>query len=215
MNKKFSLKSVLLYVVVAVVCDAILLVLFNATFSSITGRALPWWAYIVATCIYALIGYLVYLLIQIRGQRFDRMLVREGFHADKCYEAVGQKLYIDFQNKRIANTYLSTKPLINFSEVVGYRVECFQTGSKIILSEDERYLNLVLTINKEDPTPEHPYLYLAMFEVKVAAADVPETPDVTEELVTKYPELQPLYELKQDVLKILEDNKTDSSQSAE
>lgn len=215
MNKKFSWKSVLFGVVAVVVFDAILLVLFNAMFSAVTGQALPWWAYIVATCIYALIVYLIYLLIQIRGQSFERMLLREGFQVDKRYEAVGQKLCIDFQNKRIANTYLSTKPLINFSEVVGYRVECFQTGSKIVLSEDKRYLNIVLTINKEDPTPEHPYLYLAMFEVKVAAEDVAETPDVTEELVAKYHELQPLYELKQDVLKILEINKTDSAQSAD
>ncbi len=214
MKKKFSFTAVLLGIVAVVVCGALLLVLFNSVFRAITGQSLPWWAYIVATCIYALIVYLVYLLVQIRFQRFDRMLSREGFHTDKRYEADGQTLCIDFDGKRIADTYLSTKQLISFEEIVGCRVETYQNGSRQILPDDRRYLNLVLTVVKDDPTPDHPYLYLAMFEIEVAAEDVPEIPDVNEELVTKYPELKPLYDLKQDVLRILEINKSGSATAA-
>lgn len=214
MKKKFSFTAVLLGSAAVVACGVILLVLFSEVFRSVTGQSLPWWAYIVAALICALIGYLVFLLIQIRGQRFDRLLAREGFHTDKRYEANGQTLCIDFEGKRVADTYLSTKPFIRFDEIVGYRVESYQTGSKIILPDDKRFLDIVLTVTRQDPSPDHPYLYLAMFEIKVAAEDVPETPDVDEELVTKYSELKPLYDLKQDVLRILEINKSDSATAA-
>lgn len=216
MNKrKFSPMTILLGIVAAAVCDAILLVLFNSTFNAITGQMLPWWAYIAATCIFALIVYLIYLLIRIHGQRFDRLLAREGFNADKRYEADGQTLCIDFEGKRIANTYLSTRTFVDFKDVVGCRVERYQRGAKTVLSEDECFVDLVITVNREDPTPDHPYLYIAMFEIKLAAKDVADTPDVTEDLVAEYPELQPMYELKRDITEILRINRSDAGQSAE
>ncbi len=206
MSKKNSYVRILLIVVAAAVCDAVLLVIFNSTFSGATGKPLPWWAYIVATVIFALIAYLVYLLVQIRLQRFDRLLARENFHIDKRYEANGQKFCIDFTGKRIADTYLSTKTFVPFEEIVGCRVESFRYGSRYVLPTESRYLGLVIAVNRDEPTPDRPYLYISMFEVKVAAEDVPETPDVTEEMVAKYPELQPLYDMKKDVELILEAN---------
>lgn len=205
-KQKMSLTTVLLVVLTVLACDAVLLVLFNTTFKSVTGQYLPWWAYVVATCIYALIVYLIYILVQMRKQRFDKLLARQGFKADKSYEADGQKLCIDFDGKRIANTYLATKTFVDFSDIVGCRVECYRNGADKILDENSRYLNLVLTIKRDDPTPDSPYLYLAMFEIEVASADVPQEIDVTEQMVEKYPQLQPLYELKLDVQKILQLN---------
>lgn len=190
---------------IILLCGAITLSLFYIVFNHVTGEALPWWAYIVAAVIYGLIVYVVYLLTKEHGQKFERMLVAEEFKVDKRYEAIGQTLCIDFENKRIANTYFSTKPFITFDEIDGYRVESFRQGSKIVLGEDERYLNLVLFVKKEDD-PNTPYWYLPMFEIKVATEDVPETPDVTEEMLAKYPELQPLVELKADVERIICEN---------
>lgn len=212
-KKKLSFTSILLSAVVIVACAVLLLVLSDYVFKNVTGRALPWWAYLTIAAIYALIVYLIYLLIGISKQRFERLLAREGVCTDKVYESDGQKLYVDFASKRIADTYLSTKPIVRFDEVAGFRVECFQTGSKRVLSDDRRFLSVVLTIRKSDPTADSPYLYLPMFETEVDAADVPDEPDVTEEMVAKYPELQPLYDLKTDVVKILELNKADSDKN--
>lgn len=212
-KKKLSFTSILLSAVVIVACAVLLLVLSDYVFKNVTGRSLPWWAYLTIAAIYALIVYLIYLLIGISKQRFERLLAREGVCTDKVYESDGQKLYVDFASKRIADTYLSTKPIVRFDEVVGFRVECFQTGSKRVLSDDRRFLSVVLTLRKSDPTADSPYLYLPMFETEVDAADVPDEPDVTEEMVAKYPELQPLYDLKTDVVKILELNKSDSDKN--
>ncbi len=196
---------------VIAVCGVIVLSLFYVVFHRVTGQSLPWWAYAIAAVIYGLVVYLVYLLAQGHAQKFDNLLLRENFHTDKRYEADGQILCIDFQNKRIANTYLSTKTFVDFKDIVGCRVESYQRGSKIVLEEDERFLDVVITVNKEEPTPDHPFLYIAMFEVKIAAADVPETPDVTEELVAKYSELKPLYDLKRDISEIVLINKQDAT----
>lgn len=211
-KKKFpAVVSIVFGAAAVVVGGAILLRLFYTIFNAVTGKELPWWAYIVAAGIYCLIVYLCYLLIQIHSQKFDRTLIKQGFHTDKRYEANGQTLCIDFDGKRIANTYLSTKMFVPFDDVVNYRVECYRKGDVAVLPEDKRYVNLVITVNREDPTPDHPYLYLAMFEVQVDAADVPEIPDVTEEMVSKYPDLEAVYRLKQDVERILEINKSELS----
>lgn len=199
--------NLILFAVISVVSCAVFIALFDGIYRNVSDKTLPWWAYIVLLFICALIVYLVYLLLQIRQQSFDKMLVREGFHIDKRYEADGQTLCIDFEGKRIADTYLSTKPLIRFEDIVGYRVESYRTGRALVLSEDKRYLNIVLTVSREDATYEHPYFYIAMFEVQVDASDVGETPDVTGELVAKYPTLKPLFDLKQDVISIMQINK--------
>lgn len=197
-------KTWMYWLVIVLVCGLVAGVFFGV-FNSVY-QTLPWWTYVTVAIICGLIAYLGYLLIQVRVQKFDRMLQKQNFHVDKRYEANGQTLCIDFEAKLIANTYLSTKPIVRFDEVVGCRVESFQRGSAQVLPDDERYLNVVLTVCRDDPTPEHAYLYIAMFEVKVAADDVPENPDVTAEMTAKYPDLQPLFDLKQDVEQILAQN---------
>ncbi len=182
--------------------------LFYAVFLDITHRALPWWAYIFAAAIYFLVVYLGYLLWQNHRQHFQRMLDKAGFSCDKRYDADGQTLCIDFAAKRLANTYLSTKPFVPFCDVADCRIECYQTGSRRVLDDDRRYLSVVISVVKTDPSPEHPYLYLSMFEEEVAAEDVPETPDVTEQMVAAYPQLQPMLELKRDICSIIDGNKT-------
>lgn len=185
------------------VCGGLVIGAFYGIFHRFSDKDLPWWAYVIAAIIYGLTVYLGYLLIQIHAQKFDRMLQRENFHVDRRYEANGQTLCVDFATKRIANTYLSTKTFVGFDEVAGCRVESYRRGSYRVLPEEKRFLNLVIAVRREEPTPDHPYLYIAMFEVQVAAEDVPDTPDVTPELVDKYPELKPIYDLKRDVEQIL------------
>lgn len=189
------------WLIVAAVC-ALVIGVFFGVFHAVY-QSLPWWTFVTVAVICGLIVYLGYLLIQVRAQKFDRMLQKQNFHVDKRYEALGQTLCIDFEAKLVANTYLSTKPIVRFDEVVGCRVESFQRGHALVLPDEERFLNVVLTVRRDDPTPEHPYLYIAMFEVRVAAEDVPEIPDVTPQMTDKYPLLQPLLDLKRDVEQIL------------
>ncbi len=200
-------KKKLFSAAIIAVCGAITLSLFYVVFHRFTGKALPWWAYIIAVIIYALVVYLVYLLAQGHAQKFDRALKNADFVTDRRYEGAGQTLCIDFGNKRIANTYFSTRTFIPFEDIEGYRIESYRYGTKFVLSEEYRYISLVIRVKKDMPTEEHPYLYLSVFEVKVAAEDVPEVPDVTQEMADKYPELQPVLQLKQDMERILQTEK--------
>lgn len=197
MNK--NVKKILPWALGGVACAAVVVGLFNGLLKNVTERTLPWWVYIADALIVALLGYIGYLVGKMQLQRFERMLAKESFCVDKRYDAQDQTLCIDFRHKRIANTYLSTKPFIDFADVVGCRVESFCKGSRGELPEDRRYLGIVVTVRRDDPTPDHPYLYIALFEEELSASDVPDPPDVTEEMVAAHPELQPLFDLKRDV----------------
>lgn len=193
---------------IIVVCGAIVLTLFSVMFESRTGVALPWWAYPIALVIYALIVYLVILLAKGFSLRFDTFLAREGFNVDKQYQWDKQKLYIDFQSKRLANTYISTKPIVQFSEIAGCRFETYQVGVKEELPDDKRFVSIVLTVKKEGF--EYEYLYIPMFEVAIDTADIGDSvKEISPELLDKYPELADLAELHCDVQKILEINAAD------
>ena len=194
-----------LTVVILVVGAAIVLAIFSIVFQSRTGVALPWWAYPVALIIYALIVYLVILLVRRSSQKFDAMLAKAHFNTDKQYQWNQNKLLIDFQSKRIANTYISTKPLIGFSDIVGYRFETYQSGVNEDLPDDKRFVSLVLTVKKEGF--EYEYLYIPMYEIAVDTEDIGDgIKEISPELLEKYPEFTDIKELCDDVCKILEIN---------
>lgn len=197
---------------IIVVCAVIVLSIFSFVFKAQTGVDLPWWAYIVGLVIYALIVYLVIVLSARFKQKFDAMLAKEGFTVDKQYKWNKQSLYVDFTSKRIANTYLSTRPLIQFCDIAGFRIESYQTGVEQELPDDKRYLSIVLTVKKVGF--EFEYMYIPMFEIAVDVADIPEKlKEITPELVEKYPELSDMAELQSDVKKILEINTADGIHS--
>lgn len=191
-----------------VVGAAVVLAIFAIVFQNRTGVALPWWAYLIALLIYVLVVYLIYLLAKNFSQRFENMLAKEGSNIDKQYKWNGQLLFIDFEGKRLANTYITIKPLVKFSEIAGYRYEIFQVGSQEELPDDKRFVSLILTVKKEGC--EYEYLYIPMFEVALNSADVDENiSEITPELVEKYPDLKEMAELQEDVKRILEINKAD------
>lgn len=194
-----------LTVVILVVGAAIVLAIFSIVFQSRTGVALPWWAYPVALIIYALIVYLVILLVRRSSQKFDAMLAKAYFNTDKQYQWNQNKLLIDFQSKRIANTYISTKPLIGFSDIVGYRFETYQSGVNEDLPDDKRFVSLVLTVKKEGF--EYEYLYIPMYEIAVDTEDIGDgIKEISPELLEKYPEFADMKALCDDICKILEIN---------
>ena len=187
---------------------AIVLTIFSIVFKSRTGVALPWWAYVIALVIYALIVYMIILFVGCSSQRFDAMLSKVGFNTDKQYNWGPHTLRIDFQSKRIANTYISTKPIVDFHEVAGYRFETYQTGANEELESDKRFVSLVLTVKKAGF--EFEYLYVPMFEVAVDADAIGDgITEITPELVERYPELAEVKALCDDVKQILEINAAD------
>lgn len=187
------------------VCAAIVLTIFSVLFERSTGVSLPWWAYIVALLIYALIVYLIYIITKITSQRYEAMLAKANFKVDSQYEWNKQIVSLDFQSKRLANTYITTKPFVDFSEIVGYRFETYQMGESEELDDDKRFVSLVLSIKKE--SAEQEFLYIPVFEVAVDAADVGDgIAEITPELVDKYPSLSDMADLEADVKKILEMN---------
>ena len=198
--------------VIILVCAAIVLSIFSFAFKSQTGVDLPWWAYIVALVIYALIVYLVIILTKRSTAQFDALLAREGFSAQKSYVWGNQKLLVDFDSQRIANTYLSTRPLIAFSDVAGYRIESYRSGKDVELPDDKRFVSFVLSVKKHDD--EFEYMYIPLFEIKVDNIDLPDKMiEISDELVAKYPELKDMYELQTDVKTILQINEAEGVHS--
>lgn len=193
------------------ICGAAVLAAFSIIFKSQTGVDLPWWAYIVALFIFALLVYLVYLLIGNRTERFDKQLAGEKFNVDKRYDWLDQSLCLDFTSKCVANTYLSTKPFFPFSDVAGYRYETYQNNKDVELPDDKRYVSLVITVKKEGF--EYEYMYIPVFEVVVDNDCIGDNFEITDELLEKYPELKQVAKLQNDLDAIEQINQADGIRS--
>ena len=194
------------------------LTVFSAVYRRPSGAEVTWLGYVVAVAIIATIAYLIYLLYAISKQSFARLLKRENFNTEKKYEFKEVELHFDFTNKRIANNYISTKPIFPFSDVVGYHFETFRISGETyaehleVLSEEERFVSIVMTVKK--PEHEFEFLYIPMFEVKVDNADIGETVEsILPELVEKYPDLQQLVDLQNDIEAIVEMNKLEDKKA--
>ena len=188
------------------------LTVFTAVYRQPSGAHVTWLAYVVAVAIIATIAYLIYLLYAISKQSFARLMKRENFNSDKSYVSKDVELHFDFSSKRVANNYISIKPIFPFDEVIGYHFETFRISGETyaehlqVLPEEERFVSIVMTVKK--PEREFEYLYIPMFEVKVDSADIGETVEsISPELVEKYPDLQQLVDLQKDIEAILEINK--------
>lgn len=197
-------KNKWLVLAIILVCAALFLTIFAYTFESHTGVALPWWAFIVALVIFGLLVYLVILLTERSAKRFETLLINEGISTEKQYKWNNYLLYVDFNSQRLANNYLSTRQIIAFEDVAGFRLETYRTGEEVELSEDEVFVSIVISLKKEGVDFE--YQYLPVFEVKVESADVTNLKEVTAQLVEKYPELSDMLTLQDDIGKILEIN---------
>lgn len=197
-------KNKWIFFAIVLICAAMFLTIFAVSFKSHTGVALPWWAFIAALAIFALVVYLVILLSQRSAKRFETLLINEEIATDRQYKWSNYLLYVDFESQRLANNYLSTRAIIPFSEVAGCRIETYHTGENEELSEDEIFLSLVISLNKEGF--DYEYQYLPVFEIKVNVEDASDITEITTELVEKYPQLSDMFALQTDIRKILEIN---------
>lgn len=178
--------------------------LFARLYTRADGTKVEWLSHVAAVAIVLTLVFLALLLYLTAKQKFAALLAREQFVAQKQYEWQDQKLLIDFDSQRIANTYLSTKPIIPFSDVVRFRIETYHVGAHGELPEDQCFVSLVIAVSKEGYESE--YLYIPAYEVQVSAEDALGITEVTAELAEKYPELTDVFELQTDVKKILEIN---------
>lgn len=204
-------KNKWLVLAIILVCAALFLTIFGFTFKSQTGVPLPWWAYIAALVIFALIVYLIVVLSERSTQRFQSTLIKNGISTDKQYKWGRYLLYVDFDSQLLANNYMATRAIIPFSEVAGYRIESYRSGEEEELSEEETYLSLVITLKK--PGFEYEYQYIPVFEIKVKADDATDIKEITAELAEKYPELADMLELQGDLRQILEINEANGIRS--
>ena len=204
-------KNKWIIVAIIVVCAAIFLTIFGFTFESQTGQPLPWWAYIIALIIFGLIVYLVFVLSERSSKRFETMLINEGIPVEKPYKWNNHLLYVDFNSQRLANNYLSTRQIIDFKDVAGYRLETYRVGEEEELDENHVFVSIVITLNKADV--EFEYQYLPVFETKVESADVTDVNEITPKLTEKYPELTDVLALQNDLKQILEINKANGIRS--
>ena len=178
--------------------------LFSLIYKRSDGTKVEWLSYIVGIAIVVTVAFLAVLLYFSAKQKFDILLQREGFVASKQYNWEGNRLLIDFDSQRLANTYLSTKPIVPFCDVLSFRIETYRIGEHEELSEEQCFLSFVISIKKEDF--DYEYQYIPLFEVKVDSADAADIKEITQELTDKYPELTDMLALQTDVKKILEIN---------
>ncbi|MCH5153249.1 MAG: hypothetical protein J1F68_04760 [Clostridiales bacterium] len=197
-------KNKWIVLIIILVCAAMFLTIFAVTFKAYTGVDLPWWAFIAALVIFALIVYLVIILSQRSSKRFESLLLSEGIVTDRQYKWGNYLLYVDFASSRLANNYLSTREIIQFADVAGFRLETYRTGEDVELSDEQSFVSLVISFRKEGF--EYEYQYLPVFEVKVESADIEDVKQISPQLVDKYPELSDMLALQDDLNKILEIN---------
>ena len=178
--------------------------LFARLYTRADGTQVEWLLYVAIVAIVATLAFLAFLLYLTAKQKFDRLLLREHFVAQKQYKWADQKLLIDFDSQRLANTYISTKPIVPFSEVVSFRIETYRNGARVELPEDQCFVSYVISISKAGFTSE--YLYIPAYEIKVSAEDANDIKEISDELAEKYPELTDMLALQKDIKKILEIN---------
>lgn len=192
MNKK----RIIAMIVVGVV-GLVLLVLAISLWRTLTGIPFPTWAIFVGALIWALAIYMAFLLTKSSKVQFDDLLAQRNFHADSSYAWGQYVLHMDFAARCLASNYLSTKQLVPFDDIIGYRVEAYRKGTLVVLPETERYLSLVITVRKEGYDSE--YLYISVFEIKVDAALLNDELTVTDEMVAACGELDQLVRLQRDL----------------
>lgn len=178
--------------------------LFALLYTRTDGTRVEWLLYVAIVAIVATLALLAFLVYTHVTQRFNLLLAREHFVAQKQYAWRDQKLCIDFDSERIANTYISTRPIVAFSEVAGFRIETYRIGEHAELDEDQCFVSLVIAISKAGVEDE--YMYIPAYEVQVSAEDGWDVKEITEELAEKYPELADVLALQQDVKRIVEIN---------
>lgn len=194
-KREWTVFSILAACTVAVTC-------FSFIYTRSDGTKVEWLTYVAAVAILATLAFLALLLYLHAKQKFNILLAREHFVAQKQYDWAHEKLLIDFDSKRIANTYLSTKPIVAFADIASFRLESYRIGEQEELPENQRFLSLVITVKKDGFEDE--YLYIPAFEVKVESADITDgMKEVGAELVEKYPELKALVELQSDLKQIV------------
>ena len=186
-------------------------VIFFALFYKSDGARVQWLTYVAVIAVIATLCFLAFMLYINAKQKFDRLLATEQFVIDKLYAWGKFKLVIDFESQRIANNYLSTRAIIPFSDVAGYRLETYHKNEDVELDEEHVFLSLVISLKKDGF--EFEYQYLPVFEVQVESADVQDIKEVTQELTEKYPELTDMFALQEDIRKILEINATNGIRS--
>ena len=178
--------------------------IFAAVYKRSDGAKVKWLTYVAIVAIVVTLAFLALLLYLNAKNKFDGLLARDNFVAQKQYVWGKQKLLIDFDSQRIANTYISIKPIVSFDEVANFRIETYHIGERAELPEDQCFVSLVIAVKKEGFEDE--YLYIPAYEVQVSAEDVSDIKQISQELVAKYPELEEVAALQSDVKKILEIN---------
>lgn len=183
---------------------AIGVTLFARFYTRQDGTSVTWLTYVAAVAIFATLILGALLIFLYVTQRFNVLLQREHFVAQKQYQWADQKLLIDYDSQRLANTYIATRPVIPFSDVASFRIETYHVGARKELPADQCFVSLVIAITTDSVAGE--YLYLPAYEVQVSSQDVQDVKEITAELLDKYPLLADMFALQQDVKKILEIN---------
>ena len=142
------------------------------------------------------------------SETFEIKLSRMGFNAQKSYLgnhfAYENKVYIciDFDSKQFASN-LIYHYVVPFSRVASGRIEILPYN----MSKEKCIVRYVISISRKDD--DMSYDYIELFDTVVYKSELGENDELTEPMFGKYPVLDDILALNEDIQKIIEINVAD------
>ena len=143
-----------------------------------------------------------------RGESFEIKLSQLGFNAQKSYVghhvAVENTVFIaiDFDSKQFASNLIYNQ-VVPFGRIASGRTEILPYA----MSDEKCVVQYVISVARKDD--DMSYDYIELFDTVVFKSELGENDSLTEEMLNKYPLLNEILALDEDIQKIIKINLAD------
>ncbi len=191
--------------IIILLCIIVSITAFSFVYHSQSGVWFPWWAYVIPLLLFVIYVVSCFILTRKGNEKFYRQLRLSNFEIQSEYKWRNCIFCIDFVTKRIACNLL-LKSVIPFQELNGFNVEISDRTQFKILPQNKCNISLSFSVIVGEDNKS--LFHFSMFEVIVDVDDIENEQQINfESLVQKYPLLNDLVEMRQDLTKIIEYNK--------
>ena len=142
------------------------------------------------------------------SEAFEIKLSRLGFNAQRSYisrhYALSKTVYIciDFDSKQFASN-LIYRYVVPFSRIASGNIEVMSYNA----SSDKCIVHYVIAVSRKND--DMSYDYIELFDTVVDKSELGDNDQLTEQMFGKYPLLDQILALNEDIQKIVEINKAD------
>ncbi|MCD8040466.1 MAG: hypothetical protein LUF82_03005 [Clostridia bacterium] len=193
-------KKNMIITTVIFLCVIASITVFSFIYHSLSGAWFPWWVYVIAVALFVVYIISCFIFTRKSSDKFYRQLHRLNFAIQREYKWGNCIFCIDFASRRIACNYL-INPVISFNELAGFSTEVSDRTQSKILPQNKRNISLSVSVVVGD---DNNLFHFKMYEVIVDADDLQDEEQVNfNELMPQYPLMNDLFELQQDLTKII------------